>query len=599
MRPGLLATWLAGLVLSVAAGWAIWRHVDITNPDLLFAACLAPVALWSLVPVIFWRAFSRDGGHLDAPGFRDQRRAVLALLADRGLASRKARYSVPFYLVVGAPGVGKSSLLDRSGLRLSAPATIGGATWWVGEDAVFAETCFGLPDQSPRQVCELISSLRPQLPVNGIVLVVSPADLTLADQAEHRELTQAAAHGLREIEDATGQTAPVYLMLAKIDLLPGFTEFFDRQEPQERSQPWGFALPFAGLSPRRSAAEMGEAISSGFQSLLAAMRARLVEWLSREADPVRCARINGFGAQVAGLQPTIQPMLDALLPGSGRTWQGAALRGIYLTSARQEALSIDGLLPELSRRFAMPRTGMLPPDLGLDEEDQGFFVGGAFRNAIFAEAGLAGREQGPRVATLAQWGAIAATVAACLGLGYLVSRTFNQETRLAAHGEEVASEIAPIESPAMAGALPSILASMRRLDALGQNLAETAPAKVYAIGLDSRPRLDAAITEARGRLERNALAPSLVAMLETELVDLDASIETLEQRIALAEAAGAPDAADLKSWLDARAVSLHPDDREFFVRESTELFTENGGLEVDPAYLAAARRIIAYKESMS
>lgn len=599
MRPGLLAAWLAGLLLSIAAGWLIWRHAAIAHPDMRFAATLAPLVLWSLVPVVFWRFFARDGGHAGTPGLRDQRRAVLALLADRGLAGRRARYSLPFYLVIGAPGVGKSSLLDRSGLQLSQPTMIGGASWWAGEEAVFVETSFGLPDQSPRQVCDLLRSLRPQLPLNGIVLVASPADLTLSDQAEHRELAQGAARALREVEDATGRPAPVYLVLAKIDLLPGFLEFFDRQEPQERSQPWGFALPFAGLGKRPSTAEAGEAVTRGFQALLAAMRARLVEWLSREADPVRCARINGFGAQVAGLQPTIQPLLDALLPGNGRTWQGAALRGIYLTSARQEALSIDGLLPELSRRFAMPRIGMLPPDLGLDEEEQGFFIGGAFRNAVFTEAGLIGKEQGPRLAAIVQWGAIAAAIAASIGLGYLVTRNFDEQTRLAARSAETASGIAPVANPTNADALPAILASMRQLDELESDLAAAPRAQAQAIGLDARLKLDAAADDARGRLRRNGLAPSLVAMLETELVDLDADVDTLKARIALAEAGGKPNTAALKAWLDKHAATLPADDRVYFVKESTELFTGNGGLSVDPAYVAAARRIIAYKESLS
>ncbi|BCH27608.1 hypothetical protein [Mesorhizobium sp. L-8-3] len=103
MRPGLLAAWLAGLLLSIAAGWLIWRQAQIADPDLRFAATLAPLALWSLVPVVFWRFFAGDGGRSGTPGLRDQRRAVLALLADRGLSGRRARYSVPFYLVTGAP----------------------------------------------------------------------------------------------------------------------------------------------------------------------------------------------------------------------------------------------------------------------------------------------------------------------------------------------------------------------------------------------------------------------------------------------------------------------------------------------------------------
>src|SRR5690606_12321534 len=113
-----------------------------------------------------------------------------------------------------------------------------------------------------------------------------------------------------------------------------------------------------------------------------------------------------------------------LLPDEAAAWRGAMLRGVHLTSARQEALTIDGLLPELSRRFAMPRIGTLPPDLGLDDEDHGYFIDGVFRKSIFPEAGLAGRD-GRRYAHLGNWAAVALVIAACAAAGYMIFRTFD------------------------------------------------------------------------------------------------------------------------------------------------------------------------------
>lgn len=599
MRPWRLAFWLAGLALSLAASWAIWRYARIPDADLRFAACLAPPTLWALVPVVFWRFFARSAKQADAPGLRDQRRAVRTLLADRGYKGRRARYSVPFYLVVGAPGVGKSSLLDRSGLGLTMPVAIGGATWWVGKEAVFVEASLGLPDRSLHEVCDVLRSLRPLQPVNGTILVLSPADLTLADQAEHREMAQTAAQGLREIEEATGQSPPVYLALAKVDLLPGFLEFFDRQEQQERSQPWGFALPFAGPAVRPTAAEAGEALGRGFEELLEAMRVRLVEWLSREADAVRCARINGFGTQIANLNRTLQPMLSAFLPGSGSTtWRGAALRGVYLTSARQEALSIDGLLPELSRRFAMPRIGMLPPDLGLDDEDHGYFIGGMFAKAVFPEAGLVARNARGRFGAALQWAAVAAIVAASAGTGYLVFQAFDGSVRQAARAAEIPDDIRPIPDPARLDSLPSILAAMRRLEAFGMEFDAEEPDHADLLRLSARPPLAAAAQDALDRLRRNAFAPSLTALLETQLVDLDADIETLRGRIALAEDPAGPGARPA-AWLEEGAALVPEADRAYFVGQGAALFLNDGGLRVDPAYLDAARRIVAWKESLS
>lgn len=596
MNPGRVGLWLVGLILALGASWFLWREAPIADPDLLFAACVALPTVWALLPVLFWRFFMKSQTQRDAPGVRAQRRAVTTLLADRGYKGSRARHSVPFYLLVGAPGSGKSSLLERSNLKLTMPVKIGGATWWVGREAVFVEVAPGTPDSGLHETCEVIRSLRPLQPLNGVVLVASPADLILADRAEQRDMAEIAAQALREIEETIGRVQPTYLALAKVDLLPGFIEFFDRQEQQEREQPWGFALPFSGAMERGTVQQTGEAVNRGFETLLEAMRVRLVEWLSREADPVRCARINGFGTQVAGLRTTVQPLLEALQPDSGGEWQGAMLRGIYLTSARQEALSIDGLLPELSRRFAMPRSGMLPPDLGLDDEDQGYFVPGLFQGAVFAEAGLTGRG-GSRIARGVQWALVSAIVLACAATGYLVFRTFDGEVRRTAQGRELAASIPQAADPSSFDAVPSILDAMKRLEGYRADLSRDAPKPVRLPGLSAQPHLDAAAADTVDRLGRNALAPNLSAMLETQLVDMEADVETLRRRIALASDPAAPDSG-LNEWLDAGASLLPEFDRAYFVEQSRALFAD-GAVGIDPAYIDAARRIVAWKESLT
>jgi hypothetical protein len=119
------------------------------------------------------------------------------------------------------------------------------------------------------------------------------------------------------------------------------------------------------------------------------------------------------------------------------------------------------------------------------------------------------------------------------------------------------------------------------------------------VGLAARPKLDASVEEARMRVRRNALLPSLAALMETQLVDLDASVETMKSRIALASASGNPDDAALAAWLEAQAMLVPEADRGLFVSESKAAIAAQGGIVIDPAYLDAARRMIAYKESLS
>ncbi|MFC6486422.1 type VI secretion protein IcmF/TssM N-terminal domain-containing protein [Nitratireductor sp. GCM10026969] len=596
MRAWVLGFWATGIVLAAGASWLVWHRSGIEDPNLHFAAMIAPVVLWAVLPVLFGRFFWRQSRANDVPGLREQRRAALAFLANRGLTGRKGRYSLPLYLVAGPPGVGKSSLLERSDAELGMPMTIGNGTWWVGSDAIFVEAATGA---GARDVFELIRSVRPKLPLNGILLVISPADMTLADQEEHRTIAHAIANELREAETVTGVVAPVYMLLSKVDLVPGFREFFDRQEPQERSEPWGFDLPLGDPAAPQTPDERNREIARGFQRIVSVMRVRHVEWLSREADPVRCGRIHGFSAQVAALQNAIQPILGALSPDRTQAWNGALLRGIFLTSARQEPLSIDALLPDLSQRFAMPRTGTLPPDLGLDEEEHGYFIGGMLQKAILPEAGLASRERRRDRGLWLQWAAVGAIVLATLGAGYFVFRTFDEETRFAARLADSNTDVAALPNPSTIENIPAVLAHLRRLDAIVAQIdAEPAPPD-YAFGLSGRGEYSAALETARHNLRRNALLPHLSALIETQLVDPDEDLATLRRLVAVAESADDPESEALQYWLEESAAVVAEKDRHLLLSEGLSALREAGGLTIDPAYVDAARRRIAYRESLS
>jgi type VI protein secretion system component VasK len=598
MRAWLVLAWLAGLALAATASWLVWHRAGIEAQDLRFAATLAPVVAWGMLPVLFVHRFSGQGRSVETPKLRDQRRAALTFLANRGLKGH-ARYALPVYLVLGPAGAGKSSLLERSETGLGMPRPIGNTTWWVGQDAVFVEATSGLAEADMRDVVELLRSVRPKLPLNGTLLVISPADLTLADQTEHQMLAAAIAQTLRAVEAVGGGVAPVYLMLTKADLLPGFREFFDRQEPQERSHPWGFDLPFGGLNTPQSPGDRNRQIDDGFQRLLSAMRARHVEWLSREADPVRCGRIQGFAAHVAALRSAIRPILEALLPDQTQAWNGAVLRGVFLTSARQEPLSIDALLPELSRRFAMPRSGTLPPDLALDEEDQGYFIAGTLKQAILPEAGLALRERGHRVALPVQWAAVAVIVAAAFATVQFVFRDFDEEAGLAARLSDVGAGIEALANPSTPDKLGAVLGHLRHLDAIAAEIEGRPAPPDFAFGLSGRRDYAAALDAARRALRGNALVPHLAALMESQLVDPDRDQATLQRLIAVAEDADDPGSRAVLDWLQENAAVLAEDDRPLLMSEGLAALRQTGGLTIDPAYTEAARRMIAYRESRS
>ncbi len=74
---------------------------------------------------------------------------------------------------------------------------------------------------------------------------------------------------------------------------------------------------------------------------------------------------------------------------------------------------------------------------------------------------------------------------------------------------------------------------------------------------------------------------------------------TLRARIDLATQAGATETPAFRDWLAANTADLSPEDRTMLEGLAPAAIRDAGGLVIDPVYIDAARRIIAYKESLS
>ena len=151
-------------------------------------------------------------------------------------------YALPWYMVMGKTGAGKSSSIKNSGLSAMqtdvGPEEAGTSTrncdWYFFKEAVVIDTAgrYSVPlneAEDSAEWREFLSSLakyRRKEPLNGLVLAV-PAD-TLHGNGEH---LLAEARCLRrridEIMRILGAKFPIYLLITKVDLPSGMARFLE------------------------------------------------------------------------------------------------------------------------------------------------------------------------------------------------------------------------------------------------------------------------------------------------------------------------------------------------------------------------------------
>ena len=317
-----------------------------------------------------------------------------------GALDRKRIEELPWYVMIGAPGSGKTTALLNSGLRFLLPGT-GGATapvagvggtrncdWWFTEEAVLLDTAgrYTTQDSDARAdasawhgFLSLLQQSRPRQPLNGAIVTASVSDLMLWAKAERARFAGHVRMRLAEIYAALGRRFPVYLFITKTDLLAGFTEIFGDLGPEARAQVWGATFGH-DIDPSLIAPDYAK----DFAALESRLNAEMLARLHEERDPQRRAAIYRFPQQFRALGPLLCEFLP-LAFGTQVNQRTLQLRGAYFTSGTQEGSPIDRVLGAMERAFRLERKAAEAPA----GTGKSFFVTRVLREVIFPEADLA------------------------------------------------------------------------------------------------------------------------------------------------------------------------------------------------------------------
>jgi type VI secretion system protein ImpL len=481
-------------------------------------------------------------GAEDVAEQRDRLTRALTLLRNaRG--TRGYLYEQPWYAIIGPPGSGKTTALANAGLRFPLAAELDGGEirgvggtrfcdWSFTDEAVLIDTAGRYTTQDSNTAVDkagwegflhLLRRTRPRQPLNGAIVAISAVDLAQASETERRAHARAIRGRIKELYTQLAARIPVYLVFTKLDLIQGFTDFFDDLDRERRAQVWGttFALETGPAGPAGSF--LGE-----FRALTAQLSARVIDRLQAERSPERRTAIADFPVQFASLEAPLSGFVDEAFAGT-RIEPAPLLRGVYFASGTQEGSPIDRLTGSLARAFGIDqrRAAMLRPTQG-----RGYFLETLFKKVIFGEAMLVVRN--PRAARRrillrgTAWTLTALVIASSIGLLWYTSRNVAArqqrfDTALAAYKQAAeAAKLSPV--PVAAGDLPRVKPLLDK--ARGLQSAAAGPADI-GLGLTQREKLiTAADLIYRGALQ-NILLPRLVSALESRIRNRSADLDYL------------------------------------------------------------------------
>lgn len=408
----LVATWWLAPRWSFNGGYpfAAWQMRALVT----LAVVLLVAMVWGIVLARRLRKVNLE----KADQQREQEDPILPMerkqqrLLDRQLAAlksnlpgRKGLYRLPWYLVIGLEDAGKTSLIQRAGQTYTLTNVTRnnrtdrnpfGFDWWIGDDGVLIDPDGALLDQNPEQgesaevqqrlwqhFMSWLEHNRPQRPLNGVVVTVDLAELSMLGEQEREGRAILLRTRLRELMDQLGSRLPVYVSFTKMDLLYGFAPFARSLDKQEKEQALGFTFTIGNRSDQD---HWLDEFSEQFTLLVEGLGDRLPKILANTRDAEERAAAYSFTRQMAGLKPVLEHYLTQLLSADAFSTP-ALVRGTYFTSVLQEGVPEDAFVSAAAANYRM--VGPIQP-AQRSGKSLSLFTRHLFPGIIYPEAGLAG-----------------------------------------------------------------------------------------------------------------------------------------------------------------------------------------------------------------
>lgn len=364
-------------------------------------------------------------------------------------AGKAALYELPWYMVIGHPAAGKSTAICYSGLNFpygdKQPVSGVGGTrnceWFFTSEGVLLDTAgrYSTVREDRAEWLEFLKLLkkhRAKAPVNGIVVALSHTELMSRNSEQASLYARQVRERIDEIDSAFGVNVPVYLVITKMDLVGGFSEFFEDLSAEEKQAAWGATLSHDqgnGFDAARVVGQQFDVLHRGVVQVG-------FDKLANNRGNVRRPALFAFPIEFNSLREPLCRFVELLFQHDPYHSK-PLLRGFYFTSALQDGAPQVVAGARVTRVFdlAEKRAGSAPP-----AKSDCFFVLSLFRDVIFPDCHLVARQTRPGASRFKLAGMVSGLCGLALLSGLLTwSFVGNQKLVATAQEElEVARQLA-------------------------------------------------------------------------------------------------------------------------------------------------------------
>lgn len=345
-------------VLSIVLAWIVGPVLQVQGTALVvlrvLLVLLGAIAA-TVILVLHFRKTKREGATKNIQGnteldtlLRDAEKKMAA--AQR--TGAKTLDSLPLLYILGESNAAKTTTVLKSGLD---PELLAGqiyrdqdvvatpvANIWYTQQCVIVEAGDAVR-KSPQLWNKLVRRTRPkayrsalgsQAPIRAAVVCMSLEHFLGASASEAVVASARTTNQmLRDLAQQLGTEVPVYVILTKLDRVPGYTEFVRNLTNEEVSQALGIATPRSEASSGIYAEQATREVTNSFDQLTFSLGEFRLEMLSRENDQRNVDPVYEFPREVRKLRNNLGSYLVELARPSQLN-ANPYLRGFYFTGVR-------------------------------------------------------------------------------------------------------------------------------------------------------------------------------------------------------------------------------------------------------------------------